>query len=421
MFHRSRRNLARWFTWSMGSILVSFASAVYCIEVQDQLTSFDQALLDKIQVMAASVEYRYHRGHWELNLEHVPLLGSNSLPLDSNLVYARWYNERGQLVQFVGAFPSEQLEEQPTFQTIRLSEEGSELLRQVTFPVTHHQVLIGYLQVAISLSPVQEAIAQMRLFLSVGVPVALGAITLTGWYLGGRAMSPIRNAYDHLQRFTANASHELRSPLSAILSNAQVGLILPTGDGQIQRDRLSQIVKTAKEMSQLVDQLLFLSRSTEYLSPEVLKQFDFGVWLENLAADYAPKLEAQQLDLQTQFPLMPVLICADPDLLRQAIVNLLDNACKYTPAGGQVCLRLSTSVRFATLEIADNGIGIPAGDLPHIFERFYRVDSARNPETGGFGLGLSIVDQIVKVHRGQIRVSSTVNRGTTFTLEFPLL
>lgn len=420
MFHRSRRNLARWFTLSMGSILVTFASAVYCIEVQDQLKSFDEALIDKVRVMAASVEYRYQRGQWHLNLNHVPLLGSNSLPLDSNLVYARWYNAQGQLVQFMGSFPSEELNELPGFQTVRISEESSELLRQVTFPVTHHQILIGYLQVAISLSPVQEAIAQMRLFLSLGVPVTLGAIALTGWYLGGRAMQPIRQAYDHLQRFTSNASHELRSPLSAILSNAQVGLILPTGDGQIQRDRLTQIVETAKEMSQLVNQLLFLSRSTDFLTPELLKQFDLVEWLKNIAADYAPKVAAQELHLQTQLPEMPIIICAEPDLLRQAIANLLDNACKYTPAGGIITLRLLVPVHFAILEVADNGIGIPSTDLPHIFERFYRVDSARNPETGGFGLGLSIVEQIIKVHRGQIRVTSIIDRGTTFTLELPL-
>jgi signal transduction histidine kinase len=106
-------------------------------------------------------------------------------------------------------------------------------------------------------------------------------------------------------------------------------------------------------------------------------------------------------------------------LLTQAITNLLTNACKYTPAGGKVELRLAEKYRQAIIEIEDSGIGIPEADLPHIFERFYQVDSDRSRTTGGFGLGLAIAKQIVEAHGGQIVVSSEVERGTIFTIKLP--
>jgi signal transduction histidine kinase len=115
-----------------------------------------------------------------------------------------------------------------------------------------------------------------------------------------------------------------------------------------------------------------------------------------------------------------VIVLGDVGLLRQAVVNLLDNACKYSPAGGQVQLRLFTQSHWAVIEVLDNGIGIPEADLPHIFERFYRVDKKRSRKTGGYGLGLSIVQQIVSAHGGHISVKSVVEKGSTFQIILPL-
>lgn len=425
MFSRSRRNLACWFALSMGSILILFAGVVYYREVQDQVQAFDQTLYRKTKGMAARSQYRLHRYRQRVELEDLPLLGINTLPLDSELVYARWYNYEGELVQFVGAPASRRLTATPGFQTIKTDsnlpkETASEIwLRQVTLPILQDNLLIGYLQVATPLTPIRETLDRTRLFLSLGVPVTLGLIGFTGWFLGGLAMQPIRRAYEQLQRFTADASHELRTPLAAILSNAQVGLLSPVGDGSEQRQRLEKIVEITKSMSVLISNLLFLARHEGSLAPEILKSIDLVSLLQPLVNEYTAQAAFQGLSFISHLPQQPVSYSADPELLQQAVRNLLNNAFKYTPSGGTVYLRLFTQSRRVIIQVEDNGIGIPDADLPHIFERFYRVDTVRSRQTGGFGLGLAIAQQIVQAHKGKITAHSVIGQGSTFQIELP--
>lgn len=415
MFDRSRRNLARWFTFSMGSILIVFAGVLYYVEAIDELEKLDRLLYRKTRVIVTTV--KYNRQTDTVNLENVPLLGNNTRLLDTELAYARWYSLDRQIRQFFGNPGNERLITSSGLETIK---SNTPWIRQITLPVYQKQELIGYLQIGIPLTTTQNNLAELRLVLSIAVPISLAIIGVTGWVLAGIAMQPIRQAYSQLQRFTADASHELRAPLAAILTNAQVGLITPVRDGSQQLFRLEKITQLVESISTLVSNLLFLARHEGQFATESLQKLDLTNLLQQIADDYQVSAKEQDLNFICYLPSQPIQILAEPTLLTQAITNLLTNACKYTLAGGKVEFRLFKRSHQAIIEIKDSGVGIPEADLPHIFERFYRVDSDRSRQTGGFGLGLAIAKQIVEAHGGEIFVSSQLEKGTIFTLQLPL-
>ncbi|MBD3887492.1 HAMP domain-containing histidine kinase [Phormidium tenue FACHB-886] len=421
MFNRSRRNLAHWFTLSMGSILLVFTALLYLREARDRLRFFDQALYNTCRVMASGVQETGHQNQEEIDLENVPLLGSDAILLNTNLVFARWYTPEKQLMQFVGSIPPLQLTGEIGFETIRGEQfnlPGTQL-RQLTLPVYQEGRLLGYLQVAESLAPVEAPLRQLQLFLVVGVPCTLAAITLAGWLLGGAAMQPIRQSYQQLQQFTADASHELRAPLAGIVSNAQVGLMEPI-DPQEQTTRLKTISAVAESMGFLVNHLLFLARHEGALPVEALQSVNLASLLQPVIAEYDQQAKSKGLKFVAHLPDRPLMLKAEPDLLRQAVVNLLSNACRYTPLDGTVELYVASQLRWAVIRVKDTGIGITEADLPRIFDRFYRADKVRSRQTGGFGLGLAIARQIIEVHGGHITVTSQVEQGSTFEIRLPL-
>jgi signal transduction histidine kinase len=266
----------------------------------------------------------------------------------------------------------------------------------------------------------QEAALSLLLILllTVGGLALLGA-GLGGLFLANRALAPARLAWANQRRFIADAAHELRTPLTLLRADAEV---LLRGREHLEEEDaalLEDIVAEAKHMSSLANNMLALAR----LDNGALHREHEVVSLAELAQKGVRRVQAlaEQSDIIVQLEhVNDPYVIGDPTLLEQALLVLLDNAIKYNRRGGRVTVRTVVQDEQALLEVSDTGIGIAAEHLPHLGERFYRVDKARSREAGGTGLGLSIARSIAVAHGGRLAFSSVSNEGTTVTLMLPL-
>jgi len=229
----------------------------------------------------------------------------------------------------------------------------------------------------------------------------------------------LEESFQQINRFSADASHELRTPLTVLQgeleSMAQSRSNLPP---EI-RDTIGSALEETQRLTKIVENLLAISRLEAGEARKQLERLDFAELARSTAEQMRLLAEEKQIHLDCNGA-ERVEVDADPARLKQVVVNLLDNAIKYTPEKGKVSVCVTKQDSRAVLEVADTGIGISADDLPHIFDRFYRADKARSRQMGGTGLGLSIVRSICLAHNGQVRVASTEGRGSVFHVELPL-
>jgi two-component system phosphate regulon sensor histidine kinase PhoR len=217
--------------------------------------------------------------------------------------------------------------------------------------------------------------------------------------------------------FVANASHELKTPVAAVRALAETLLTALPDDPEAGRRFAVRIGREAERLDVLARDLLDLSR-VERGTLDV-EPVDLVGLTKEVVGGYADRAEERRIKLSTE--LQPNLaIRGDRAQLGLLLSNLIDNALRYTPAKGTVCVRLEAAEGKAALQVADTGDGIPAGELPRVFERFYRVDKARARQTGGTGLGLAIVRHVAEAHGGTVGVDSELGRGTTFTVSLPV-
>jgi heavy metal sensor kinase len=229
----------------------------------------------------------------------------------------------------------------------------------------------------------------------------------------------LERSFQEQQRFIADASHELRTPLAVLRGETEVALGRTRTVAEYQQS-LALIKEEAEGLSRIVEDLFVLARQPVEGSPVFVKHslsLNEVVSACARAAEVLAKRKGVQLETQTASE--PLLLNGDEDLLKRMVLNLLDNAVKFTPSGGQVLVTVERQNGHAQITVADTGVGIPPDEQPYVFDRFYRVDKGRSRKVGGAGLGLSIVSWIVGVHEGKITLKSVPGQGTRFTVELP--
>ncbi|MBA3439730.1 MAG: heavy metal sensor histidine kinase [Pyrinomonadaceae bacterium] len=224
-------------------------------------------------------------------------------------------------------------------------------------------------------------------------------------------------AFTHIRRFSADASHELRTPLTVLRGELE-GIAQDPQLTKEMREMIGSALEETERLAKIVESLLVISRLDAGEARMERARLDFAELAEATVEQLSLLAEDKSISLVSDTP-EPVEVEGDRARLKQVVVNLVDNAIKYTPAGGRVEVKVTREDGHALLEVKDTGGGIPAEALPHIFERFYRVDKARSRAVGGTGLGLAIVKSICAAHGGQVKVESTENKGSRFVVQLP--
>lgn len=235
-----------------------------------------------------------------------------------------------------------------------------------------------------------------------------------------RMLARLEESFGSLRRFTADASHELKTPLMVLRAGVERAMTIPRTPTEALQP-LEEVLQEIHRMSEMVENLLTLARADEGGARLAVEPADLRELVGEASETAGILGEENAIAVRTEVPGDPVIVAVDRSRIRQLLLNLVTNAIKYTPAGGKVSLGLVDQGEAVAVVVGDNGIGIPAGDLPHIFDRFYRVDPARSRtgERPGTGLGLAITKWIAEAHGGHITVQSRLGRGTVFTVTLP--
>jgi signal transduction histidine kinase len=222
------------------------------------------------------------------------------------------------------------------------------------------------------------------------------------------------------QQFIADVSHELRTPLTVLRGTLEVALEEDRTPEEY-REAIGNALLEIRHLARMSQNILFLARGESGRVTLSFSNQDLARFVADVTRELQPAAGDHDLDLSVDVPERTVIAFVDPGRMQQVLHNLVENAMRYTPPGGSVRVRLSTTRDEARIEVSDTGVGIPEKDLPFVFERFFRSDRARRAYTGGSGLGLSIVRWIVEAHKGKVEIASEVDKGTTVVVKLPLV
>ncbi len=474
VFRSVHFRLTLWYALTLAAILAASGFFWHLYLAREMRSHVD----DKLRIIAADVASFHLTTHGEHLFPHESFKSENHCQgLESFVRYHNW-GEFIQVLNSQGAIacstsnlkdfhlPLTKLalqsaaQKRPYFETIRTL--GPAPVRLLTYPIVVDGKITDLVQIGEDLSSMENALEHLRLMLLIFSPLALLVLSVGGWFLAGRMLEPVvritrtaqrinvgnlsdripvENTQDELaqlaetfnsmlarleesfnrtRQFSADASHELRTPLAILKGETEVALRWGRDPEELRRT-LESNLEEIDRMGRIIEDLLLLAKSEAGELRLEIREFSLGDLLQDLYLQGKTLGESKNIDITLKLQVTEdIRLKGDQFQLHRMLLNLLNNGIKYTPENGSVEIRLAIEDTEAVLAVADSGIGIAAEHQPHIFERFYRVDEARNRAVGGTGLGLAIVKSIVEAHDGRIEVDSTPGSGSIFTIRLPL-
>jgi signal transduction histidine kinase len=438
LFNRTRGQLAGWYAGVMGVILSLSGLTTYQMVAHSHWQAVSQELESISGTLHDNLESKLKQpGEIEPSVEAaLPGLCLTDRDCTSQLdnsqrhilgivqqngYYLRFLAESGQPIAQLGQSPdADPANPQEDWKIVQDSD-GTRYQQVSLLLKTADGRPWGYMQVGRSLKEYDDHLAILRWLFVAGLPVGILLVGGASWWLAGLTMKPIYQSYERMQQFTADAAHELRTPVAAIRATVEAAQdISPLSEAETQ-DTLAVIDRQNKRLAQLVQDLLLLSRMDQNI--QTIRQSP--CCLNDLVSDLVEELYvldiATSIKLTTQIRVNePLYVMGDESQLSRLVSNLVTNALQYTPAGGAVTVILERDDYHALVHVQDTGVGIAPADQTRIFDRFYRVNSDRARHTGGSGLGLAIAKAIVLAHKGSLDIQSELGKGSTFTIRLPL-
>lgn len=461
MFQATRQRLALWYTAVTAVLLLLFASGVYLYVRTTLVERVDDTLNHVVEVVERSLVIEPSpvsiapsstrlspstqlspASSLQVNVE--ASFRDNARTVEDDHIDLEWFSPNGTLLwSTLSDWRPVPLHVNPAGETVRVSPEF--VLRQITERVETEGQVLGYLRVSHPWFEVTKPSRRLIVDLALGTSLMVGAVAAIGWLLSGIAIAPVRDSYQQLKQFTADASHELRNPIAVIQTNAQVALSDPDPDVETQQRQFQVIERLTRRLGRLVDDLLFLARQESGLIALRPASIDLGGLLEDVLEEQQVMAAEKHITLTYTTPALgsgdrsglnaaqrvtldrshSLIVGGDTSQLTRLFTNLVGNAVQYTPTGGTVTVQVKPIKQqgqpWLQVMVRDTGIGMNDEALAHAFDRFYRADPARlRSGDQGTGLGLAIAKVIVETHRGHIHLDSHLGQGTTVTVMLPL-
>lgn len=444
-FHISRRRLAAWYTCVMTLILLLSGFTIYRLivharwlhlmkEVQSTVTTVKEQIGPALKV-PGQIDPSLGSRLPGLCLADAPCsLLANTLPasvqaeleillsqLKDKEYCLRLFNLDRQPIASIQIPYNNLTCQDPNFWRTLRDQQGNAYHNSFYSLRTTSNLHWGRLQIARSLNDLDIYLLRVEIALAAIILLSIGLVGCSSWWLAGLAMRPVHHSYQQMQQFTADAAHELRTPLAALRAIVQAALRSDDLSPQEVQETLTTINRQSQRLTRLVQDLLILCQIDQKSSSVPFSKCHLDLIIKELIDEFMALALAAGVKLSCDVPSRSsIAVKGNSEQLCRALSNLLSNAIQYTPAGGGVEIVLACDLTDAIIMVKDTGVGITSEEQTKIFDRFYRVDRERSRHRGGSGLGLAITQAIVHAHEGTLSVESEVGKGSVFTLRLPL-